>query len=166
MDYRGRLRAVRAERDSLLEWLEGEYDARQRGRGTITHADSSRIEAQFARFARAEGEALVDSARCAQPILVRLFAHADSLIREQGGPEFEWTDVPSGVYRLRGFRDINGNAVRDAGEPEGAYPFAIEVAPLRAFEDLMFAIELPEGETLLQPPEAGSASSAREQESP
>lgn len=152
--HQSRLATMRAERDSLLEWLEGEYEARERGRTTMSRSDSLRIEGEFAQFALIESSAARDSAICAQPIFVQLFTPSDSLVREAGGPEFEWTDVPPGVYRLRGFRDINATGEREPGEPRGAYPFAIEVAPLRTIDDLGFAIELGEGETLLEPPES------------
>lgn len=165
-DHRSRLAAVRAERDSVLEWLEGEYDARQRGSGTMTPSDSSRIEAQFARFERTESAAFLDSALCAQPVFVQLFSSSDSLVRETGGPEFEWTDVPPGIYRLRAFRDINATGVREEGEPLGGYPFAVEVAPLRTIDHLEFAIELPEGETLLEPPETAPESAPESEENP
>ncbi|MCA9730110.1 MAG: Ig-like domain-containing protein [Candidatus Eisenbacteria bacterium] len=163
--YRDRLGAVRAERDSLLEWLEGELEARVRGRGALSRADSSRIESDFARLAREEGSSLEDSARCAQPIRVGLYASGDSLVREAAA-EFRWTDVPPGIYRLRGFRDINANGVRDPGEPEGAYRFAIEVAPLHDLDDLDFSIALPAGEDPLPVPEPAAHEEPTQKETP
>ena len=84
-------------------------------------------------------------------------------MREAGGPEFEWADVPPGIYRLRAFRDINETGERESGEPRGSYPFAIEVAPLRTIDDLGFAIELPEGETLLEPSTVSESAPAAEE---
>ena len=162
-DYQVRLSAMRAERDSLLEWLEGEYEMRGRGRRTMSLADSMRIEAQFSQYALTETAALRDSTLCARSIFVQLFTVADSLMREAGGPEFEWADVPPGIYRLRAFRDINETGERESGEPRGSYPFAIEVAPLRTIDDLGFAIELPEGETLLEPSTVSESAPAAEE---
>lgn len=144
------LRLVRAERDSLLEWLSGEYEARQRGRGTLTVADSIRIEAEMAEFARLEMRAVDDSLLCAQPIRVELVT-GDSLVSETSGPDYRFTEVDPGIYRVRAYRDTDQNQERSVGEAEGRYPFALEVRPLRVLDELEISLTLPEGETLLRP---------------
>ncbi len=142
-DPRATLRAVRAERDSLLEWLLGEWDARERGRGTMTSRDSVRIESQLSTLDSREIEAGQDSALCARPIRVELTA-ADSVVSEVAGPDYKFTEVLPGIYRLRAFRDLDEDGEVDDGEPTGAFPYAVEVAPLREIDDL--TIEL--GRTL------------------
>jgi len=147
LDYRLRLETLRAERDSLLEWLEGQRASRRRGMGRITNGDSLRIEREFARFAADEEMALVDSSRCAQPIQVLLIARsvvdADSVVREHsGGAEFLWSDVEPGIYRLKGFRDVDGDGQQGEPEPAGAFQFPIEVLPLRVLEDLDFVLSV------------------------
>ncbi|MEZ4650662.1 MAG: Ig-like domain-containing protein [Candidatus Eisenbacteria bacterium] len=144
------LKMVRAERDSLLEWLSGEYDARQRGRGTLTVADSIRIEREMAEFVRLETRAKDDSLLCAQPIRVELVT-GDSLVSETSGPDFRFAEVDPGIYRVRAYRDTDQNAERSMGEAMGRYPFALEVLPLRVLDELEISLRLPEGETLLRP---------------
>lgn len=53
----------------------------------------------------------------AVPILTSTFSAALPL-------SFSFAGVPDGSYFLRGFRDSNGNGVRDRGEPSGQYGFS------------------------------------------
>ena len=48
--------------------------------------------------------------------------------------------VPPATYRLRAFRDANGNGRAEAEEPVGKYPYAIEVRPLREMKDLLVVL--------------------------
>ena len=158
LDPRAVLRSMRAERDSLLEWLSGEYDARQRGHGNLSEADSLRIEGEMSDFALREEVGLADSLFCAQTIRVELRAGEDSLVAATSGPDFRFADVEPGVYRLSAFRDVDRNSERSEGECVGKFPFALEVLPLRTIDDLLIEIALPAGEMLLRPlPEAADS---------
>lgn len=159
LDPRAALGTMRAERDSLLEWLSGEYEARQRGRGSLTPSDSVRIEREMAEFSAIEERSGADSLLCAADLRVELRSGPDSLVATAGGPEFRFTDVAPGIYRLSAFRDVDRNATPSPGEARGAFPFALEVLPLRTLDELVVPIEVPAGETLLRPVPAESDSS-------
>jgi hypothetical protein len=150
LDPRALLQGARAERDSLLEWLAGELDARQRGRGTLTVADSVRIEGEMASIASREVAGLADSMLCAQAVHVELWAAEDSLVASTSGPGFRFADVDPGVYRLSAFRDVDRNSERSFGESVGRFPFPVEIRPLRTIDDLVIEISVPPGETLLR----------------
>ncbi len=85
--------------------------------------------------------ARADSARCALPVIVRLFERDTSLVSEaRGKGPFEFRDIPPGRYEIRGFRDLNGNGLPDPDEPSGAYPDSVALRPGRTLEGLDFPL--------------------------
>ena len=99
--------------------------------------DSVAVLAGLARIDTLRVAARADSVRCAHPVIVRLFEKDTSLVGEaRGAGEFSLEDVAPGVYRLRAFRDSNGNSLPDSTEIAGSYPFPIEVKPGREIKDL------------------------------
>lgn len=145
-DYRKVLNRVRASRDSLEQWMEGERSSSARGYTGLSAADSLRIGAELAALAREEGRARDDSLYCTQPILVTVETTGGEVLREHSGAAaFRWTDIPTGVYRIRGFRDVDMDGSLDPGEPRGAFPYAVDVQPLRVLDGLDFELIVPEG---------------------
>jgi len=108
----------------------------------LTDGDSLRIGQEYLRLDAEEAAARRDSLMCAHPMVARLVDQDSVVVREAyGADSFRWTDVPPGIYRLMGFRDMNENRRADPGEPAVWYPHAIEVRPLRVLDDL--DLELP-----------------------
>lgn len=105
----------------------------------MTPTDSIRIESQLSRLDSQEAAAGQDSTLCALPIRVELTA-ADSVVSQAVGPDYKFTEVLPGIYRLRAFRDLDEDGEVDDGEPTGAFPYAVEVAPLREIDDLTIEI--------------------------
>lgn len=151
---RRELARVRAARDSLRLWLAGvdvEADEEPHEAGMLdtldqdrpaplprllTADDSVRVGSALLRFDELFASAAAESAFCAQPLIAQLTAGDTTVVREATGESFQWTDVPPAIYRLRGFRDLNGNRAPDDDEPQVAYPYALEVRPLRELKDL------------------------------
>ncbi len=103
----------------------------------LTAGDSLRIEQEHRRLDAEEADARRDSLWCADPMVAHLIDQDSVVVREaHGAAGFRWTDVPPGIYRLMGFRDMNENRRADPGEPTVWYPHAIEVRPLRVLDDL------------------------------
>ncbi|MBK8230426.1 MAG: Ig-like domain-containing protein [Candidatus Eisenbacteria bacterium] len=152
---RRRLEAARAERDSLRLLLQAsdpgldeatlralvkrfaESDAEL---PKLTGQDSLRIGSRLIELDAAVAAAKADSSFCAQPIPVQLLGPEGEVVRSATGPKFSWSDVPPGIYRLRTFRDLNGNAVVDSAEVEVRFPHAIEVQPLRVLDQIELAL--------------------------
>ena len=157
---RGDLARVRAARDSLRLWLAGvdveaDDDPVEAGRldtleqvrpaplpRLLTADDSVRVGSALLRFDELFAAAAAESAFCAQPLIAQLTAGDTAVVREATGESFQWTDVPPALYRLRGFRDLNGNRVPDEDEPQAAYPYALEVRPLRELKDLKLVLAM------------------------
>ncbi len=90
-----------------------------------------------------------DSVECAAPIVCELvqpsgewttrpdapFA-AEEIVRTGQGYEVAWSDVPPGIYRLRAFRDRDGDGHPGPSEPFGVFPTAIEVRPIRTVDGI------------------------------
>lgn len=151
------LKAARAERDSLRTFLraaEGSVDrglieAIQRrftkGRGearSLTADDSLAIGASLLRLDQTLESAQAESAYCALDTPVELLGEKGEVVRSVKGAKFAWSDVPPGIYHLRAYRDVNGNALPDSSEPRVEYDHALEVLPLRKITDL--ELVLPE----------------------
>ncbi len=103
--------------------------------------DTAAVRARLAAIGDLRQIARVDSARCALPVLVRLFEKDTSLVAEvRGSGGFEFRDVSPGTYRIRAFRDEDANGVAGPGEAAGDYPFPIEVRPGRVLADLDFSL--------------------------
>lgn len=152
---RRRLQAARAERDSLRLLLQASDPgldeaalralvkrfADQDGEfPTLSGEDSLRIGSRLIELDSAVAAAAADSSFCARPIPVQLLDTAGEVVRSASGPKFSWPDVPPGIYRLRTFRDLNGNAVVDSAEVEVRFPHAVEVQPLRLLDQLDLAL--------------------------
>jgi len=60
-------------------------------------------------------------------------------------PEFRFTDVAPGIYRLRAFRDVNGDGAPQPDEPQVWYSFALEVRPLRVLDGLRLVLRKAPG---------------------
>jgi hypothetical protein len=100
-------------------------------------ADTTAIRLRLAEIDSLLPAARADSARCAVPIIVRLFDGDSSLVaEEQGEGGFEFRDVAPGIYRIRAFRDVDANGEPGDAEAAGEYPFPIELAPGRSVTDL------------------------------
>ena len=99
--------------------------------------DSAAVAAQLARIDTLRIPARVDSIRCAQPVIVRLFENDTSLVAEtRTAGEFSFSDIAPGIYSLHAFLDSNGNGMRDPDEIAGTYRFPIEARPGREIADL------------------------------
>lgn len=108
----------------------------------LTAEDSLRIEREYLRLDGEEQAARSDSLWCAHPVVVRLVDADSTVVRESYGTAgFRWNDVPPGIYRLMGFRDMNENRRPDPGEPDVWFPHPLEVRPLRVMEG--FELVLP-----------------------
>lgn len=145
------LERVRADRDSLRNWLdeggalseEGAEGGTPRGPTPTPPSleDSLRIGRDMLRLDSLETAARAESLHCAFPVFVRLLADT-TLIREaKADPKFRWTDVPPGIYRLLAFRDLNADGRPDVGEPAARSRFPFEVRPLRVLDGLDLLLE-------------------------
>ena len=151
-DYRDTLQRVRASRDSLLQWQEGQASTETRGFAGVTFADSVRIERELATLAEEEAGAHEDSLYCAQPVVVTVETSEGEVIRKQSGrAEFKWTDVPTGIYRIRAFRDVDQDGQMGETEPRGRYPFPVEMRPLRVLDELNIKLLPPESPSETNP---------------
>ncbi|MBD3237115.1 MAG: hypothetical protein GF330_10450 [Candidatus Eisenbacteria bacterium] len=134
-------RAYRAEIDTLQGILEGRLDpsgfAPVEGESGatvgLTVGERESLQVRIAELSERGETAAAESLRCDGPIWVRVqAAEADTLVAEsRTRGSFEISAVPPGIYRLRAFRDANGNGVRDAGERSAPFPFPLEVRPGR-----------------------------------
>jgi hypothetical protein len=83
-----------------------------------------------------------DSARCAIPIIIRLFMSDTVLVAEtRGTGGFEFRDLDPGVYEIQAFRDTDGNGQPGPGEGTGSYPFPVDLLPGRRITELKFPLE-------------------------
>ncbi len=161
------LRDARARRDSLRGWLDGDiaeppdlpgisaarriepgsadFDSMGGTAVELTADDSLLIGREYLRLDSLEVAARADSVYCALPLIVRLLEGDSTLVREASGGRFSWADVPPGIYRLFGFRDLDNNGQPGADEPSVRWKHALELLPLRTLGDL--ELELPSGET-------------------
>jgi len=153
------LKAARAERDSLRTFLraaEGTVDRSlieaierrfTKGRGEsrrLSADDSLAIGAALLQLDETMASARAESAYCALDTPIELLGEKGEVVRSVKGAKFAWSDVPPGIYHLRAFRDVNGNALPDSSEPRVEYEHALEVLPLRKITDLELALpELP-----------------------
>jgi hypothetical protein len=158
------LQGARARRDSLRAWLDGRIDqapdlpgriggepARAGGATSIdstaevavalTAEDSLLVGREYLRLDSLETAARAESAYCSQRLLVRLLEGDSSLVRESQEPRFSWTDVSPGIYRLFGFRDLDGNGRPGPAEPSACWAHTLELLPLRKLDNLL--LQLP-----------------------
>jgi hypothetical protein len=97
--------------------------------------DTLAVRARLAAIDSLRIPARLDSARCALPVIVRLFEKDTSLVAEvRGKGAFEFRDVVPGIYRLRAFRDGDADGQAGPGEAQGEFPHPLEVLPGRALE--------------------------------
>jgi len=99
--------------------------------------DTTRVLSRLAELDSLSAEARIDSARCAPPIVVRLFEGDTTLVAEtRGDGAFTFRDVWPGMYRIRAFRDADEDGSEDPGETAGTFRFPIELKPGRELKDL------------------------------
>jgi hypothetical protein len=80
-----------------------------------------------------------DSSRCAAPVIVRLLDQDSTLVEEsRGSGAFSFGGVEPGVYRITGFRDLDGDGFPGPEEARGGYSGRIELLPGRQIKDLNF----------------------------
>lgn len=142
---------LRATADSLGRILSGEVDAMgfPAGKGdtlpgsalTSVQADSLRAEAERVRQRLAA--AMEESLRCGAAIWVTAIRPDSTIAGETraAGP-FELVGLDAGLYRLTAFRDLSGDGARQADEPTGDYPHAVELAPGRRVTGIDWEIVL------------------------
>jgi hypothetical protein len=107
-----------------------------------SQVDSLAVRAGLARIDSLRVLARVDSVRCALPIIVRIYEKDTSLVAEaRGKGSYEFRDIVPGAYRIRGFRDGNGNGLADPGELSGAYPDSVRLLPGRTVSGLDFPLK-------------------------
>jgi len=126
------LKGARARRDSLRGWLDGRiemaldlpgragdgpapaggeavFDSTGEATVVLTAEDSLLVGREYVRLDSLETVARAESVFCSRRLVVRLLEGDTTLVRESQEPRFSWTDVPPGIYRLSGFRDLDGN---------------------------------------------------------
>jgi hypothetical protein len=147
-----RLRAVA---DSLGAILTGERDADgfllaaadSLTRTALAPAEEESLRSVQARVVARIPQAVTDSLRCSSPIWVGAFLPEapDSLplaeVRCLG--EFRLSGLASGLYRLRAYRDLDGDGRRSREEPQGDFPFVIELKPGRELTALEWTLGIP-----------------------
>ncbi|MFB3909022.1 MAG: Ig-like domain-containing protein [Candidatus Eisenbacteria bacterium] len=116
--------------------------------------DTTAIRARIVEIEAMMAVARADSARCAAPILVRLFREVrkeeaggseedSSLVAEdRGDGTFTFGDVDPGTYRVLAFRDSNADGQPSDGEPRGGLR-EILLLPGRVLEGLVVPLKLP-----------------------
>ena len=146
----GRLRALQREADSLAVLLGARTGSDSLPADTLfgfakrgkVGFDTTAVRSRLAQIESLRTVARGDSARCALPVIVRLFEKDSTLVTEaQGDGAFEFRDVAPGIYRIRAFRDADSNGEPGSGEEAGEYPFPIELGPGRKLTDLRFRLE-------------------------
>jgi hypothetical protein len=144
-----RLRGLRLEADSLTTLLGGRAAGDSLAPDTLVGfagvqrpaVDSTMVRNRLAEIDSLRILARDDSARCAVPVIVRLFEQDTTLVSEaRGDGTFEFGGVAPGVYRIRAFRDADGDGEPGGGEKSGEYPFPVELAPGRTMADLKFPL--------------------------
>lgn len=96
-----------------------------------------------------------DSVECAAPIVCELVQPsgewatrpdaefpAEEIIRTAQGHEAAWSDVPPGIYRVRAFRDRDGDGLPGSSEPFGFFPTPIEVRPIRTVDGIRLWLQV------------------------
>jgi hypothetical protein len=157
------LQGARARRDSLRGWLDGRVgvppdlpgragvgSARASGEAGIdstgeaapvlTAEDSLLVGRAYLRLDSLETAARAESVFCSRRLVVRLLEGDTTLVRESQEPRFSWTDVPPGIYRLSGFRDLDGNGRPGPDEPAVSWPHPLELLPLRKLDNLLLQL--------------------------
>lgn len=134
--------------DSIAGILAGERDPSGFGGAVgdtaalaeLTAAEEESLQVLQARFEQRRAQAQRDSGRCTAPIWVSAWSDAapDSAPAAETRTlaDFTLAELAPGLYRLRAFRDLDRDGVRDAGEPAARFPAAIELQPGRRIADL------------------------------
>ena len=158
------LRSARARRDSLRGWLDGRIarapdlpgragaglswaggeaviDGMGEAAMTLSAEDSLLVGREYLRLDSLETAARAESVFCSKRLMVRLLEGDTTLVRESQEPRFSWTDVPPGIYRLFGFRDLDGNGRPSPDEPAVLWAHPLELLPLRKLDNLL--LQLP-----------------------
>lgn len=179
------LKDARARRDSLRGWLDGRiavapslpgrvrdeesaaaddapFDSTRGGGLSLTSEDSLLVGLEYLRLDSLDAAAQAESLFCSRRLVVRLLEGDTTLVRESQEARFSWSDVPPGVYRVSGFRDLDGNGQPGADEPAASWPHALEVLPLRKLDDILLA--LPSRGA--RPDSAGGIEAGRTREAP
>ncbi len=145
-------RRFRAQLDSLGRVLSGELDAQgfEPARDSTEIVRLSAAEEESLRVAMEDVEerlraAAADSAACDPVVWVSAWAEGDTLAREEvrARGDFSLRGLDPGLYRIRAFRDIDGNGRQGSGEPQGVFAPWVELLPGRHVEEIV--IELGSG---------------------
>ena len=146
----GVLQRLRHEADSLAARIGVKPVAKEAGPGDSLlgfaalpggPVDTLAVRARLSAIDSLRSFARADSARCAKPVIVRLFERDTSMVAESRGEgSFEFREVAAGIYRIRGFRDENANGLPDPGEAAGEFRTPIELKPGRNLTDLDFVL--------------------------
>jgi hypothetical protein len=138
------LRQLATETDSLLFLIgEGSTVAADTllgfDRAKPPDVDTSAVRARLARIDSVRSGALEDSARCSTPVVVRLLDRDSTLVEESRGTgAFTFGQITPGIYRIVGFRDLDGDGLPGFLEPIGAVSDSVELRPGREIKDLNF----------------------------
>jgi hypothetical protein len=158
------LQGARAWRDSMRSWLDGRIENApnlpgRAGDGPAWAGDAAIVDStgevavvlsaedslvlghEYLRLDSLEAAAREESVFCSQRLVVRLLEGDSTLVRESQEPRFSWTDVPPGIYRLFGFRDLDGNGRPGPQEPAVSWAHPLELLPLRMLDSLL--LQLP-----------------------
>jgi hypothetical protein len=106
----------------------------------LSAEDSLLVGREYLRLDSLETAARAESVFCSQRSVVRLLEGDTTLVRESQEPRFSWTDVPPGIYRLFGFRDLDGNGRPGSEEPAVSWPHPLELLPLRKLDSLLLLL--------------------------
>ncbi len=127
------LARVRSEKDSLHAALSGTAEESPKN----TPKDSVAVGRQLLGLDSLATGARAESLFCIKPIRAQLISGDTTIVRETVTKgDFRWPDVPPGVYKLRAFRDLNNNGVRDPDDPVVLYRYPLEVKPLHVLDKL------------------------------
>jgi hypothetical protein len=106
----------------------------------LSPEDSLLVGREYVRLDSLETAARAESLLCSRRLVVRLLEGDSTLVRESQEPRFSWTDVPPGIYRLSGFRDLDDNGRPGPEEPAVSWPHPLELLPLRKLDNLLLQL--------------------------
>jgi len=141
---------LRARIDSLQKILTGDLDAQgfEPGADSLTHlalttSESDSLAIQIDLLETDLTKALTDSLRCSAFVYTWLYFEdeTDPFAEIKTNEKYNARSLPPGTYRLEAFRDLNGNKLLDADEPQGRFAFPVELAPGRVVEGIDIELE-------------------------
>lgn len=112
----------------------------------LTAQEEDSLRAAVARLELRLVRARADSARCLAPVRVAAYAvEGDSLPAAEVSTleAFRLEDLAPGLYRLRAYRDLDGDGRAGPAEPAGEFPLPVELRPGRVIEGLEWGLGSP-----------------------